>query len=374
MQSRNGLAEVSFLLVLVAVGVAGFVSPLASNQQLTPLQEHHHDHAHCRLSGLSASSSARQPVALCRTSSRIVHVRPLSVKRNGDDSQRPVRDGIDTEGIEARGGDTEGIYGLAREIVEKEEAEAPFRRMRLIGYAVPAFIAIFLAGISLAGMAGIEEFQEVSENLPNPLIDAGIVGGAFYFWVEEVKTKRSSLALIKKRYEEESKVPNRGARRRKKSFGKKKASSKKAGVSAAAAAAVVATREQPSSSLETATEAAETEPPAAPKKGMFEGVKETLEAVNKQSYYQALALNKELEEKGVLPPLEREPSSSDKDEKEIGFAEEGSEPEIAAAAAAGSVAASAAGGAPAAAASPEAVGSTRQKKPKKSKKKGKRSK
>lgn len=87
MQSRNGLAEVSFLLVLVAVGVAGFVSPLASNQQLTPLQEHHHDHAHCRLSGLSASSSARQPVALCRTSSRIVHVRPLSVKRNGDDSQ-----------------------------------------------------------------------------------------------------------------------------------------------------------------------------------------------------------------------------------------------------------------------------------------------
>lgn len=54
-------------------------------------------------------------------------------------------------------------------------------------------IAIFLAGISLAGMAGLEEFQEVSENLPNPLIDAGIVGGAFYFWVEEVSNFLEAL-------------------------------------------------------------------------------------------------------------------------------------------------------------------------------------
>lgn len=35
-------------------------------------------------------------------------------------------------------------------------------------------------------MAGIDEFKEVSENLPNPLIDAGVVGAAFYLWVEEV--------------------------------------------------------------------------------------------------------------------------------------------------------------------------------------------
>lgn len=47
-------------------------------------------------------------------------------------------------------------------------------------------IAIFLAGISLAGMAGLDEFKEVSENLPNPLIDTGVVGVAFYLWVEEV--------------------------------------------------------------------------------------------------------------------------------------------------------------------------------------------
>lgn len=49
--------------------------------------------------------------------------------------------------------------------------------------------------------------------------------------------------------------------------------------------------------------------PAPTEGGMFAGVRKTLEAVNQQSYYQAVALNKELEEKGVLPPLEREPET-----------------------------------------------------------------
>eukprot|EP00903_Cladosiphon_okamuranus_P008616 g8263.t1 len=247
------------------------------------------------------------------------------MNRKEDDSKEPSRDGIDIEGIEARGWDTSGIYGLAREIIEKEEAQAPFRRLRLISYAIPAFIAVFLAGISLAGMAGLDEFKEVSENLPNPLVDAGIVGGAFYLWVEEVKTKRSSLALLKKEFEEQSKVPNRGSRRQKKSFGKKK----KKG-SATAAAAGAATTEQPPPPAAAAQ--AEAEAPAAPKKGMFEGVKETFDAVNKQSYYQALALNKELEDKGVLPPLERKPSPPGGDQEGEVAAEDG--PELAAEAAA----------------------------------------
>ncbi|CAM9125968.1 unnamed protein product [Ectocarpus sp. 6 AP-2014] len=243
----------------------------------------------------------------------------------GDDSQEPAADRVDIEGIEAKGGkDAAGIYGFAREIIEKEEASAPFRRLRLIGFAVPAFIAIFLAGISLGGMAGIDEFKEVSENLPNPLIDAGVVGAAFYLWVEEVKTKRSSLALLKKEYEEKSKVPNRSSRRKKKAFGKKAAGKKPA----------AATKEPPSSpsaAVETtAAGATEQEVGPAPGKGMFAGVKETLEAVNKQSYYQALALNKELEDKGVLPPLERTPGPPGREE-EVAIAEERSEaPESAA--------------------------------------------
>lgn len=139
--------------------------------------------------------------------------------------------------------------------------------------------------------------------------------------VRQVKTKRSSLALLKKQYEEESKVPNRSARRQKKAFGKKKAS-------ATPAAAAAATNEQLPlpPTAETPVEA-----PAAPKKGMFEGVKETLDAVNKQSYYQALALNKELEDKGVLPPVERKPAPPGGD-KEGGVVAEG-RPELAAEAA-----------------------------------------
>lgn len=65
--------------------------------------------------------------------------------------QEPSREGIDTEGIDARGGDTAGIYGFAREVVEKEEAQAPFRRLRLIGYAVPAFVSckrLFFVGFA----------------------------------------------------------------------------------------------------------------------------------------------------------------------------------------------------------------------------------
>lgn len=57
-------------------------------------------------------------------------------------------------------------------------------------------IAIFLAGISFAGMAGLDEFREASENLPNPLIDAGVVGVAFYLWVEEVSLSLFSFVHV----------------------------------------------------------------------------------------------------------------------------------------------------------------------------------
>lgn len=133
-----------------------------------------------------------------------------------------------------------------------------------------------------------------------------------------MKTKRSSLALLKKEYEEQSKVPNRSSRRKKKAFGKK-ASGKKP---------VAATKDPPSSpstAVETtAVGVTEQEVGPAPGKGMFAGVKETLEAVNKQSYYQALALNKELEDKGVLPPLERAPGPPGGAE-EVAIAEDPSE-------------------------------------------------
>ena len=73
-----------------------------------------------------------------RSHKYLFHVRLLRIFPQ----QEPASRGVDTEGIDARGGpDTAGIYGFAREIVEKEEAQAPFRRLRLIGYAVPAFVS-----------------------------------------------------------------------------------------------------------------------------------------------------------------------------------------------------------------------------------------
>ncbi|CAM9888749.1 unnamed protein product [Ectocarpus fasciculatus] len=313
MRPRPEVTGIAVVLFCLASGVASFATPSPCRQRQS-CQQHHHHH-HDPLQQRQPRGATTTPCTTrCRgggSSSRMAGT--------GDSSQEPAADRIDIEGIEAKGGkDAAGIYGFAREIVEKEEASAPFRRLRLIGYAVPAFIAIFLAGISLGGMAGIDEFKEVSENLPNPLIDAGVVGSAFYLWVEEVKTKRSSLALLKKEYEEQSKVPNRSSRRKKKAFGKK-ASGKKP------AAAMKEPPSSPSTAVETtAAGATEQEVGPASGKGMFAGVKETLEAVNKQSYYQALALNKELEDKGVLPPLERAPGPPGGAE-EVAIAEDPSE-------------------------------------------------
>ena len=139
--------------------------------------------------------------------------------------------------------------------------------------------------------------------------------------LRKVKTKRSALRLIEKRVEEESRVPNRAARRLNKRSGSEKRQLKR-GIEAEATTTPSASlsREQLSSArVGEASGGASSEPqtPSATSNsddgdrgaggGMFGGVVKTLEAVNRQSYYQALALNKELEDKGVLPRLEREP-------------------------------------------------------------------
>lgn len=79
-----------------------------------------------------------------------------------------------------------GIYGLDPEIIEREAAEAPFRRFRLIAYGTLALAAVLLGGVSVAGLAGVESVRELGRNLPNPILDAAVLGIAFYLWVEEV--------------------------------------------------------------------------------------------------------------------------------------------------------------------------------------------
>lgn len=91
MQSRNGLAEVSFFVALVVGGVVGFVTtPVALHQQPNPLQQQQeqHDHAQSsRLSGLAPAPSPRRAVDLCRTKKWPVRARPLSMSGAGGGSQ-----------------------------------------------------------------------------------------------------------------------------------------------------------------------------------------------------------------------------------------------------------------------------------------------
>lgn len=79
-----------------------------------------------------------------------------------------------------------GIYGYDKDIIDREAAEAPLRKLRLILYGLFGFSALSLGAISIAGIAGVEQVQELAQNLPNPLIDLGVVTLSFYFWVEEV--------------------------------------------------------------------------------------------------------------------------------------------------------------------------------------------
>lgn len=106
-------------------------------------------------------------------------------------------------------------------------------------------------------------------------------------------------------------MPNRTERRQNKSFGKK---AKKVSAKGEVAIPRGVAGEGDGDTYSTVTKTPATtgnsetsEDQPAEKEGMFGGMKRTLEAVNQQSYYQALALNKELEDKGVLPRLESTP-------------------------------------------------------------------
>lgn len=90
------------------------------------------------------------------------------------------------QGPDAEGDDGKGIYGFSQEVIAREAAETPLRRARLIAYGVFGFTAVVLGGVSLAGLAGVEDVKELGQNLPNPLLDAAVLGLAFYLWVEEV--------------------------------------------------------------------------------------------------------------------------------------------------------------------------------------------
>ncbi|CAM9919750.1 unnamed protein product [Discosporangium mesarthrocarpum] len=215
------------------------------------------------------------------------------------------------EGLEEGAQGKKGIYGFDEEVVQREIEGAPFRKFRLILLGVFAFSSLGLGILSLAGMAGVEQAKELSEAAPNPLLDLGVLATTYYLWVEEVKTKRSALKLVEKQIQRESQVPNRQARRQRKLGKEAKKPAKTASPINPAGATGVAGREKSrASGTGTGARAGATKegprenPGVEPKEGgILDGVRQMLDDANQLGYAQAMVLNQNLEERGILPPI-----------------------------------------------------------------------
>lgn len=126
----------------------------------------------------------------------------------------------------------------------------------------------------------------------------------------QVRTKRSALKLIDKRRRQEMVTPNRSSRRQQKSY-------KTAATPSRRTSIPVQSHLRSTASADDAPKAKDEE--QIEPRGMtevFGGLRKTLEAVNQQSYYQALAFNKELEEKGVLPPSRKKEDNDSRDKEQ----------------------------------------------------------
>lgn len=189
------------VLSFALVPTSGFVShPFTSPTVLAPKHAlrsrqlhciHHVQHERCS-SRARASSSIASPRLLLPTALR----RPPRGRFLLHMANKAREEGEGGTIGEADDYQSKGIYGLDREIIEREAAEAPLRKTRLVAYGVFAFAALTLGCVSLAGLAGVEEVKELGENLPNPLLDAGVLGLAFYLWVEEVRKRADRFLAV----------------------------------------------------------------------------------------------------------------------------------------------------------------------------------
>lgn len=120
---------------------------------------------------------------------------------------------------------------------------------------------------------------------------------------------------MEKRREEELRVPNRFTRRAAKQSKKARLASQKTATVSPEAVTMNNSDTPPSETasktkVESTGEESDPATSATTERkggGIFDGIRKTLDDVNQQSYFQALALNKELEDKGVLPKLDSVP-------------------------------------------------------------------
>jgi hypothetical protein len=228
--------------------------------------------------------------------------------------KKPLQDDVATQQtVQAAEEKSKGIYGYDLEVVQREEAEAPYRGARRIGVGITTVIAAACGAVSIAGLLGVDQAKQLSDtlNLPNPLLDAGVLAIGWYIFVEDVKMKRMRLREVDAAYKLEQSGGKAGGNRTERRAQKDK---KKKKDKAIVLSSMQNTRS--SSSTDTATSdstssvTTDNDVDTEEQLNMFDKLKRTLRDVNQQSYAQAVAMNDALEAKGILPPIAATPSAA----------------------------------------------------------------
>jgi hypothetical protein len=239
-------------------------------------------------------------------------------------AKQPVQDDVAAQQtVQAAAEKSKGIYGYNLEVVQREEAEAPYRGARRIGVGITTVIAAACGAVSIAGLLGVEQAKQSSEtlSLPNPLLDAGVLAIGWYIFVEDVKMKRMRLREIDAVYKLEQSGGKAGGNRTERRAQKDK---KKKKEKAIVLSSMQNSRSSSSSSTDTATidttdsgsSSGTTGNDTEEQLNVFGKLKRTLRDVNQQSYAQAVAMNDALEAKGILPPIAPSATATDKQQQE----------------------------------------------------------
>mmetsp|Transcript_12303 Transcript_12303/g.18432 ORF Transcript_12303/g.18432 Transcript_12303/m.18432 type:complete len:252 (+) Transcript_12303:37-792(+) len=195
-----------------------------------------------------------------------------------------------------------GIYGYDLEVVRREQVQAPFRKLRLQLIGITGICSVACLSTTSLGLIGLQSAKTVADkfSLPNPILDAFVLASVWSIYIQDVKIKRQRLKEIDVIFQREKKgifsPGNRAERRSQKSSKKMSKKNKLKDL-------IV---------LEEDLEKVGNDERSESKFGAFEKLKGSFDEVNRQSYAQALAMNEMLEEKGILKPLEKKSSDSEK--------------------------------------------------------------
>eukprot|EP00953_Heterococcus_sp_UTEX-ZZ885_P022924 12642-Heterococcus_DN1.PRE.2 len=240
-------------------------------------------------------------------------------------AKQPVQDDVAAQQtVQAAAEKSKGIYGYNLEVVQREEAEAPYRGARRIGVGIITVIAAACGAVSIAGLLGVEQAKQLSEtlSLPNPLLDAGVLAIGWYIFVEDVKMKRMRLREIDAVYKLEQSGGKAGGNRTERRAQKDKKKKKDKAIvlssmqNSRSSSSSTDTASSDTTDSATSSDTTGNDDDTEEQLNVFDKLKRTLRDVNQQSYAQAVAMNDALEAKGILPPIAPSATATDKQQQE----------------------------------------------------------